>query len=93
MASAIVTVESIAEYKDAVDAAETLGLEVDSIRPSRHGWESPDYDAVTPRKYHELVKVGRKYLHFEMNDEVVRVAFGDERSDIFDPASLTLRLK
>lgn len=77
-----VKVESVAEYKDAIDAAETLGLELADIDASRYGWDSPDADAIHPRGNFEIKKVGRKYIHFDFGSEgVARAAFGYDSID------------
>jgi len=74
-----VKVESISEFKDALDAAETLGLDVVDVDAARYGWESPDADAIHPKGNFEIEKVGRKYVHFDFGSEgVARAEFGTD---------------
>lgn len=74
-----VTVESTDEYKDAIDAADTLGLEVVDVDAARYGWVSPDAEAIHPRDQFDIQKVGRKYVHFDFGDEgVARAEFGTD---------------
>jgi len=63
MAKYTVKVESTKEYKEAIDAAETLGLEVSDVDAARYGWESPDADAVHPKGRFEIKKVGRTKIN------------------------------
>jgi hypothetical protein len=84
-----VKVESVEEYKNAIEAAETLGLSVSDIHASRYGWESPDADAIHPKKQFEIAKVGRKYVHFDFGDEGVARA---EFSTDYDGDSAYLQL-
>lgn len=90
MAKHTVEVTSVKEYKEAVEAAETLGLEVKKITGSRYGWETPDADAIHPSGKLEIDKIGRKYVHFDFGSEgVARAAFGyDSIND--EPAYLRL---
>jgi len=85
-----VKVESTEEYKEAVEAAETLGLELVDVEPSRYGWE-PEEDgyALHPRDYHDIVKVGYKYVHFDIDGQIVKAEF---REDRFDDEEAYLRL-
>jgi hypothetical protein len=85
-----VKVESIEEYKEAVEAAETLDLEISEIEASRNGWETPDADAVHPRGTRfDIKKVGHKYIHFEFSKgDVCRAEFGTN----YDKDSAYLRL-
>lgn len=85
-----VRVESVEEYKEAIDAAETLGLELTDVDAARYGWESPDADAIHPKGRFEIKKVGRKYVHFDFGDEgIARAAFGTD----YDGDSAYLKLK
>lgn len=85
-----VKVESVAEYKDAMDAADTLGLELADVDASRYGWDSPDADAIHPKHNFEIAKVGRKYVHFDFGDEgTARAAFGTDYDG--EPTYLRLR--
>jgi len=84
-----VKVESCQEYKEAIEAAETLGLELADVDASRYGWDSPDADAIHPRGRFDIEKVGRKYVHFDFGKEgVARAAFGTD----IDGDSAYLRL-
>lgn len=84
-----VKVESVSEYKEAVNAAETLGLEVRDIDAARYGWDTPDADAIHPRGNFTIKKVGRKYIHFDFGNEGIgRAAFGTDYDG--DPAYLRL---
>lgn len=85
-------VSSIVEYKEAVEAAETLGLELQKVSAYGYGWESPD-GPVHPDAGGggvDVVKVGRKYLHMKLDGKVCRVAFG-RAPDSLDDAKLVLR--
>jgi len=85
-----VKVESIAEYKEAIDAAQTLGLELSDVDAGQYGWESPDADAIHPRGQFEIKKVGHKYVHFDFGDEgIARAAFGRDYDGV--PAYLQLK--
>jgi len=79
MAKHSVKVESVEEYKDAVDAANTLGLEVSDVDAARYGWDSPDADAIHPKGRFTIKKVGHKYVHFDFGDEgIARAEFGTD---------------
>lgn len=75
-------VESIEEYKEAVEAAETLGLEVEAVGASSFGWDTASGCAFHPTYDPEVLKVGRKYVHFATGDgKKVRAAFGYDSVD------------
>jgi hypothetical protein len=85
-----VKVESTREYREAMEAAETLGLELADVDAARYGWDSPDADAIHPKGQFEVAKVGRKYVHFDFGDEgTARAAFGTD----YDGESAYLRLR
>jgi len=85
-----VKVESCKEYKNAVEAANTLGLEVVDVDASRYGWESPDAEAIHPKHNFSIKKVGHKYVHFDFGSEgVARAEFGFDSIDN-EPAHLRL---
>ena len=72
-----VKVESTEEYKDAINAAEALDLELCDVDASTYGWDSPDSDAIHPQSNFEIKKVGHKYIHFDFGSEgVARAEFG-----------------
>jgi len=83
-------VRSIEAYKEAIEAASKLGLEVADVGASRHGWETPDADSLHPRGEFEIAKVGRKYIHFDFrNAGKCRGEFGRDYDG--DKAYLELR--
>jgi len=85
-----VKVTSTNEYREAIEAADTLGLELADVDAARYGWESPDADAIHPKGKFEIKKVGHKYVHFDFGDEgVARGAFSED----YNGDSAYLRLK
>jgi hypothetical protein len=85
-----VKVKSTKEYREAMDAADTLGLKLADVDAARYGWDSPDADAIHPKGDFGIEKVGRKYIHFDFGDEgTARAAFGTD----FDGEQTYLRLR
>lgn len=87
------------EYKEAVEAAETLGLELAWVDAYGYGWETPtDAPPVQPNAAgHEvdIVKVGRKYFHMKLANpgeepETIPVACGSSAKSL-DDAVLKMR--
>lgn len=87
-----------AEYKEAVAAAELLGLELVKVSAYGYGWEAADDQPVHPDAGGsgvEIRKVGRKYFHMALSGpdgtEVVPVKCGRAGSSTLDDAKLILR--
>lgn len=87
------------EYNEAVEAAETLGLELSRVDAYGYGWETPENDPVSPGacgREVDIRKVGQKYFHMALTGpdgvEVIPVACGRPGYDTdLDRSKLVLR--
>lgn len=94
-----VDVTDPSEYRDAIDAAETLGLDLQRVDAYGYGWEAADDAPVNPGaggREVEIEKVGQKYFHMKLSGpdgtDVVPVECGKPGHDTdLRPARLTLR--
>lgn len=71
-----VEVNSTQEYREVIEAAETLGLELDKITASRGGWETKEDYAIHPRGSVNIEKMGYEYVHFAFEEGTAKAKFG-----------------